>query len=137
MFSMVITLSNLPPSIELALVARATAEQRPVESVVLDVVARELGVTLPRAADTAAQAGSPDNSSTSDRSECKQLDTSKTTYTTNEFGAILVRSATTDADGKPLPKRRDLSDLAGTWVEDPEFDAALEDQRRIDWELWR
>ena len=34
-------------------------------------------------------------------------------------------------------KRRDLSDIAGTWVEDPEFDAALVDQDRIDDELWK
>jgi len=34
-------------------------------------------------------------------------------------------------------KKRDLSAIAGTWEEDPEFDAALEDQRRIDWELWQ
>jgi plasmid stability protein len=34
-------------------------------------------------------------------------------------------------------KKRDLSDIAGTWAEDPEFDAALGDQRRIDWELWQ
>jgi hypothetical protein len=34
-------------------------------------------------------------------------------------------------------KNRDLSDIAGAWAEDPEFDAALEDQRRIDWELWQ
>ena len=34
-------------------------------------------------------------------------------------------------------RRRDLSDLAGSWVEDPETDRALEQQRRIDDELWR
>lgn len=34
-------------------------------------------------------------------------------------------------------KRRDLSDLVGTWHDDPETTAALEDQRRIDPELWR
>lgn len=34
-------------------------------------------------------------------------------------------------------KRRDLSDIAGTWVEDPEVDAALRDQDRIDPEMWR
>lgn len=34
-------------------------------------------------------------------------------------------------------KRRDLSDIARTWTEDPEIDQALEDQRRIDPELWR
>lgn len=31
---------------------------------------------------------------------------------------------------------RDLSDLAGTWKEDPEFDAAIEDQDTIDLALW-
>jgi plasmid stability protein len=34
-------------------------------------------------------------------------------------------------------KRRDLSDLVGTWLDDPETAAALEDQRRIDPESWR
>lgn len=33
-------------------------------------------------------------------------------------------------------RRRDLSDLAGTWEEDRETMAALEDQRRIDAEDW-
>ena len=31
---------------------------------------------------------------------------------------------------------RDVSDLAGTWKEDPEFDAAIKDQHSIDTELW-
>jgi plasmid stability protein len=31
---------------------------------------------------------------------------------------------------------RDLSDLAGTWKDDPEFDAAIADQDTIDPELW-
>ena len=31
---------------------------------------------------------------------------------------------------------RDLSDLAGTWKEDPEFDAAIADQEAIEPELW-
>jgi plasmid stability protein len=38
--------------------------------------------------------------------------------------------------GEPV-KRRDLSDIAGTWADDPEVTEALEDQRRIDPELWR
>lgn len=32
--------------------------------------------------------------------------------------------------------QRDLSDIAGTWVADPEVDAALEAQRRVDPDLW-
>lgn len=34
-------------------------------------------------------------------------------------------------------KRRDLSDIVGTWVEDPAFDAAIADQQRIDDDIWK
>lgn len=34
-------------------------------------------------------------------------------------------------------KRRDLSDIAGTWKADKTFDAVLADQDRIDKDLWR
>jgi hypothetical protein len=34
-------------------------------------------------------------------------------------------------------KQRDLSDLAGTWVEDRAFDEAIADQDRIDPDLWK
>jgi plasmid stability protein len=34
-------------------------------------------------------------------------------------------------------QHRDLSDIAGTWVDDPNFDDALKEQDRIDPELWR
>lgn len=33
-------------------------------------------------------------------------------------------------------KRRDLTDIMGTWQADSQVDAALEDQRRIDPEMW-
>lgn len=33
--------------------------------------------------------------------------------------------------------RRDLSDIAGTWIEDPEVEAALRDQDKINPEIWR
>jgi len=36
-----------------------------------------------------------------------------------------------------LPRQRDLGDVAGSWREDPDFDEALDDQRRVDPELWR
>jgi plasmid stability protein len=39
-------------------------------------------------------------------------------------------------DGEPV-RHRDLSRVAGTWVEDPLFDAALADQDRVDEDLWR
>jgi len=35
------------------------------------------------------------------------------------------------------PKRRDLSAVAGTWVADSEVEDALDEQRRIDEEMWR
>jgi plasmid stability protein len=34
-------------------------------------------------------------------------------------------------------KHRSLGDLAGTWIPDPDFDAALEEQDRIDEGLWK
>ena len=39
-------------------------------------------------------------------------------------------------NGQPV-KRRDLSDIAGTWVEDPVFDEAMKDFERIDPEKWK
>lgn len=33
--------------------------------------------------------------------------------------------------------KRDLSEFAGSWIADPEVDAALKDQDRIDAELWK
>jgi hypothetical protein len=34
-------------------------------------------------------------------------------------------------------KYRDLSDVAGTWKADPDFDDAISKQREIDPDLWR
>ncbi|MCA8949994.1 MAG: hypothetical protein KDE27_10860 [Planctomycetes bacterium] len=39
-------------------------------------------------------------------------------------------------DGESPPVR-DLSDIAGSWVEDADMLAALEEQRRVDPDLWR
>jgi len=33
--------------------------------------------------------------------------------------------------------KRDLSDIAGTWREDPAFDSAIAEQQKIDEALWR
>ena len=58
-------------------------------------------------------------------------------------GVVVNIEATVDAIKAGLtlmsagPKVRDLSDLAGTWVEDPEFDATMREQDRVDPELWR
>lgn len=38
---------------------------------------------------------------------------------------------------EPGPLYHDLDHLAGTWVEDPEFDAIIAEQDRVDEELWR
>jgi hypothetical protein len=38
--------------------------------------------------------------------------------------------------GEPATQR-DLSDVAGTWIDDPEFDRAVARQHRIDRRLWR
>jgi plasmid stability protein len=33
--------------------------------------------------------------------------------------------------------KRDLSDIAGTWQEDPVFDSAIAEQQKIDEAIWR
>ena len=38
--------------------------------------------------------------------------------------------------GDTAVRHRDLGDLAGTWQEDPEFDAALAEHDQIDESLW-
>ena len=38
---------------------------------------------------------------------------------------------------KTAVRQRDLSDIAGTWQEEREFDEAIKDQHRIDKRLWR
>ncbi len=35
------------------------------------------------------------------------------------------------------PIQRDLSGIAGSWQSDPEMERVLQDQRRIDPEMWR
>ena len=49
--------------------------------------------------------------------------------------AALIR----EAEGPDVPERvySDLDALAGSWVEDAAFDAALQAQDRIDEALWR
>jgi hypothetical protein len=108
---MSITLDNLSPTAEQALVVRATAENKSVDRVASEIIESALGV--------AANA----NPSSGKKRDLSFL-----------------------SEGPPLEpevldalaaKRRDLSDLAGTWVDDPEFDAALEAQSQIDPELWK
>ena len=42
------------------------------------------------------------------------------------------------AGTKGVPqKRRDLSDIAGSWKSDKAFDAALAEQDRVDADLWK
>jgi len=60
-----------------------------------------------------------------DKAEGKSLNT----------GAIeaLIRGSGVGED--PI-RQRDLSDILGTWQEDPELDQAIADQDRIDERLW-
>jgi hypothetical protein len=39
-------------------------------------------------------------------------------------------------DAEP-PRYTDLDDLAGTWVDDPEFDRVIADMDRVDEEMWK
>lgn len=53
----------------------------------------------------------------------------------NEVALAALQSALgVDADERP---RRDLSDIAGSWIKDKAVDAALAAQREIDPDMWR
>ena len=56
-----------------------------------------------------------------------------------EFALRPIRLASTSRPSKQLcdQPQRDLSGIAGTWVEDPGFDEVIAAQRQIDPELWR
>jgi hypothetical protein len=54
------------------------------------------------------------------------------------LNTVLVEILTNAAGVEPgIAIYRDLSDLAGTWVEDLAFDAAIEAQDQIDPSLWQ
>jgi hypothetical protein len=54
-----------------------------------------------------------------------------------EFVLRPVVVPTNGATGLCPEKQRDLSALAGTWVEDPAFDEAIADQDKIDPDMWK
>lgn len=54
------------------------------------------------------------------------------------LNAVAIEALTRGAGLGVTPLRqRDVSDIAGTWQEDPEFDQAVADQDRVDERLWR
>ena len=53
----------------------------------------------------------------------------------NQIAIETLQRAVGVAGEEPV-KRRDLTDVVGTWTADPLIDAALEDQRRVDPESW-
>jgi len=53
----------------------------------------------------------------------------------NEIVLDVLSNETSTSSGPKL--YHDLDFIIGTWVEDPEFDKIIEEQRQIDWELWR
>jgi hypothetical protein len=54
------------------------------------------------------------------------------------LNAVAVEALLRGAGLSDMPiRQRDLSDIAGTWQEDPEFDQAIADQDRVDDHLWR
>ena len=54
------------------------------------------------------------------------------------LNSVVLEILSSQADHAPGPRLyHDLDHLAGTWVEDPEFDRIIEEQRQIDPELWQ
>jgi hypothetical protein len=52
---------------------------------------------------------------------------------------VLRAALDREAEGTGVPERvySDLDALAGSWVDDPSFDAAIQAQDRVDEALWR
>ena len=50
--------------------------------------------------------------------------------------AIEALSAGLSLSGEPV-RHHDLDFLIGSWVEDPKFDAAIQEQNKVDRDLWR
>lgn len=53
------------------------------------------------------------------------------------LNAVALDALARGAGVGPATPQRDLSDVAGSWVEDAEFDRAIAAQHRIDRRLWR
>ncbi len=53
----------------------------------------------------------------------------------SEVALEVLKQATSISGNRK--KRRDLSDIAGTWIHDPAVEAALRDQDQVDAELWK
>ena len=72
----------------------------------------------------------PDSLDSAIREECRRQGKSLNRVTLEALCRAFGLGGTTE-------KQRDLSDIAGTWEEDAEVEAALADQRRVDPDLWR
>ena len=54
----------------------------------------------------------------------------------NEMAIQALREATGTEGGIAEPRRRDLSDVVGSWIAEPAVDEALDRPREVDPELW-
>lgn len=53
------------------------------------------------------------------------------------LNSVALEALARGAGVEPATPQRDISDVAGTWVEDPDFDEAIAAQHRIERRLWR
>jgi hypothetical protein len=54
------------------------------------------------------------------------------------LNAFVVKTLALDVGMREQPLRHsDLDDLAGTWIEDPEFDRAIREMDTVDGDLWK
>ena len=118
--SMTIVLDNLPPNVTEALAKQAQLEGKSLQDVTAEAVVRSVAATPPKW-DLSQYIGSMTE-------EGAQAIEEVVRWRENggENGGGPVRVELTG------PPKRDLSDIAGTWVDDPEFDEAMKDFERID-----
>jgi hypothetical protein len=115
------TLTNIPNDLDRALRERAALEQKSLEAIIVDLLARGLNIKPPQAISKSPRSDATDN-----------------WRDDPEFQAALRDQNLIDwevwCDGN---KRRDLAGIAGQHLITPEMKAVFAEQRRVDPELWK
>jgi plasmid stability protein len=115
------TIRNIPDDLDRALRARAAAEQRSLEDIIVDLLVRSLGAEL--------------SSSASERLDSERANNWKEDP---EFKVALRDQNMIDWDAwSDGIQRRDFTEIAGKHLITPEMREVFAEQRRVDPELWK
>jgi hypothetical protein len=115
------TISNLPDEIDRALRAKAEVEKKPLEAIIVDLIANGLHIKPQRTTDTPLQAD----------------DAQEGVFGTDTEAILREQNCIDWEQWWDGVKRRDLTGIAGRRLITPEMKAVFAEQRRVDPELWK